>query len=71
MKTIINYIPEDKNYNTTIDNISGEITAQEYAEECILNNSADYFADMTGGTLEAVVYDDSGEAVTKTYYNID
>lgn len=71
MKTIINYIPEDENYNTTIDNISGEITAQEYVEECKLNNSEDYFADMAGGTLEAIVYNDSGEAITKTYYNID
>lgn len=71
MKTSINYIPEDKSYSTIIEFINGEITAQQYAEECMLNNSADYFADLAGGTLEAVEYDDSGEVVSKTYYNID
>lgn len=51
----------DNSYSQCIDNITGEITAAEYIEQCRINNGADYWAQDIGAEISAEVYADGAD----------
>lgn len=64
MKTTNIYLTAaDNSYSQCIDNINGEITAEEYIEGCRYHDieGVDYWAQDIGATITAKVYADGAD----------
>ena len=63
MTTLIIFTPANANYSQVIDELNYACDAQEYIDDCRINNTNDndYWADDIGGTITAAVYDDDAD----------